>query len=199
MAERIAIENQLARIGEIVEFLELSADPNARMIGKELLECVMTMHSSAIERILELITEAGEPGEAIIRKCGRDEAVSGLLLLYGLHPESMSTRVMRALQNSHKLLDRHDATAELVSITEDGAVTVRLEVKSRGCGAASLPDELKASIQDAAPDASAIFLEEYGASVNGAGFVPVAQLEHSASHAISTDVSAAENRPGSAD
>lgn len=170
-------KTKIRRLGEIVEYLERSADPITCSTGKELLECVMALHGAALERILELTSEAGEAGEGIIRKCGRDEVVSSVLVLYGLHPENLRTRVTAALEKSRKLLDQHAAHADLVSVSDDGAISLRLEVKSRGCGAASLKSELQAIIQDAAPDASSIVVEEYGDFLVRSGFVSISQLE----------------------
>src|SRR6202451_1513567 len=90
------LHKRIQRIGEMVEQLESAADPNARAMAKELLESLMALHGAALERILQLASDAGEPGEAIIRKCGRDDLVGGVLLLYGLHPENLRTRVTRA-------------------------------------------------------------------------------------------------------
>ena len=177
MGNEKIMQSQIQRIGEIVEFLERTADPITRSTGKELLECVMAMHGAALERILELTSETGEAGEGIIRKFGRDEVVSSVLLLYGLHPESLRTRVTAALEKSHRLLEQHAAHAELVSVTDDGAIAIRLEVKAGGCGGASVKSELQAAIQDAAPDASSVGIEEYGASLARSGFVSISQLE----------------------
>ena len=179
MARDKDFQNRIQRIGEMVELLEATTDPNVRAIAKELLESLMTLHGAAIERILEIAFEAGESGETIIRKCGHDELVSSLLLLYGLHPEDLQTRVIRALDKSRTYLDSHSAGAELGSVGEDGAVTLRLEVKSSGCGssAASVKSYLEAAIQNAAPDATSIVVEETGASLTQSGFVSVSQLE----------------------
>ncbi len=179
MAQDTALQKQIRRIGEIVEQLESTADPNARAIAKELLESLMALHGAGLERILELASEAGEAGETIIQKCGRDQLVSSLLLLYGLHPEDLRTRLTRALDESRSYLESHAASAELVSISGDGAVTLRLQLKSNGCGssAASVKSTLEAAIQDAAPDATSIVVEEAGAALTRSGFVPVAQLE----------------------
>jgi len=136
-------------------------------------------HGAALEQILEITSEAGETGENIIRKCGHDELVSSVLLLYGLHPENLHTRVIRALEKSRVFLDTHSAHAELISITDEGMVTVRLEVKSSGCGssAATVKSTLEASLQDAAPDAASILVDDMGESLTRTGFVSVAQLE----------------------
>ncbi len=179
MAQSKELQKRMQRIGEIVEQLESTADPHARAMAKELLESLMALHGAALERILELASEAGESGKDVIRKCGRDELVSSLLLLYGLHPEDLRTRVTRAMEKSKGYLESHASSAELVSIGGDGKVTVRLTAKANGCGstAASVKSTLEATIQDAAPDASSIFVEETGAGLTRSGFVSVAQLE----------------------
>src|SRR5271170_3222133 len=173
------LQKRIQRIGEIVEQLESTADPHARAMAKELLESLMALHGAALERILEIASEAGEAGETIIRKCGRDELVSSLLLLYALHPEDLRTRVIRALEKSKGYLESHAGSAELISIGEDGTVTVRLAVKPNGCGstAESVRSTLEAAIQDAAPDATSIVVEETGAGLTRSSFVSVAQLE----------------------
>src|SRR5580658_10368019 len=158
MAQAKELQKRMQRIGEIVEQRESSADPHARAMARELLESLMALHGAALERILELAANAGDAGETIIRKCGRDELVSSVLLLYGLHPENLHSRVTHALEKSRTYLQSHSAVAELVSIAEDGVVTLRLEVKSAGCGslAASVKSTLEAAIQNAAPDATSI-------------------------------------------
>jgi len=179
MAQDTAIQKQLQRVGEIVEQLESNVDPSARAIAKELLESLMALHGAALERILELAANAGEAGQTIIRKCGHDGLVSSVLLLYGLHPESLRTRVLRALEKSHKTLQAHSASAELVSISDEGAVAVRLHLKSSGCGSAgaSAKAALEAALQDIAPDAASIVVQESGSGVTGVGFVSLTQLQ----------------------
>jgi Fe-S cluster biogenesis protein NfuA len=179
MAHDTALQKRIQRIGEIVEQLESAADPSARAMAKELLESLMALHGAGLERILELASEASEAGETLIRKCGRDELVSSLLLLYGLHPEDLHARVTGALEKSRAYLESHAASAELISIRDDGTVTLRLQVKSSGCGssASSVKSVLEAAVQDAAPDATSIVVEETGAALTRSGFVSLAQLE----------------------
>jgi Fe-S cluster biogenesis protein NfuA len=178
MAPETALQKQIQRIGAMVEQLESTTDPHLRALAKELLESLMALHGAGLERILELASTAGEAGNAIIRDCGRDELVSSLLLLYGLHPDDLRTRVARALEKSRSYLEPHGASAELVSIREDGSVLVRLRVQSSGCSssASTVKAALEAAIQDAAPDATSILVEESGGLARS-GFVPLAQLE----------------------
>ena len=63
MAQDASIQTRIQRIGEIVEQLESTADPNARALAKDLLESLMAFHGAALERILEIASEAGGEGE----------------------------------------------------------------------------------------------------------------------------------------
>jgi Fe-S cluster biogenesis protein NfuA len=172
------LQKRIQRIGEIVEQLEATADPNARAMAKELLESLMALHGAALEQILTITSQTGETGESLIRKFGGDQLVSSLLLLYGLHPCDMQTRVTAALEKSRGFLDSHSAKAELVSISEDGAVTLRLHRKPGGClsTAATVKSTLQAAIQDAAPDATSILVQEADNGAPRSGFVSLAQL-----------------------
>jgi Fe-S cluster biogenesis protein NfuA len=178
MAQDTAIQNRIQRVGELVGQIEATADPNVRALAKDLLESLMAFHGAALERMLEIASEAGEAGETLIRKFGRDELVSSVLLLYGLHPEELPSRVTAALEKTKAYLESHAAQAELVSIGDQGAVTVRLKMKPNGCGstAASVKSYLEAAILNAAPDASSIVVEDVGGAAPGSGFVSIAQL-----------------------
>jgi Fe-S cluster biogenesis protein NfuA len=177
MEQDSALQKRIQRIGTIVEQLESAAEPNARALAKELLESIMALHGAGLERILELAQETGEAGQTIIEKCGQDELVSSLLLLYGLHPSDLRTRVTRVLEKLQGSLESHAARAELIAIQDDGTVTVQLHLQPNGgCGstAASVKSTLEAALQNAAPDAPSIIVEVTGTAP--AGFVSVAQL-----------------------
>ena len=65
----------------------------------------MDLHGAAIERILEIVTKAGEAGARILRSLGTDELVGSLLVLYDLHPKDFATRVHRGVEKARKMLD----------------------------------------------------------------------------------------------
>lgn len=182
MARDTELQKKMQRIGEIVERLESATDPSVRAMARELVESLMALHGAGLERILELTAEAGEPGNGIIQKCGRDELVSSLLLLYGLHPDDMPTRVANALEKTRPFLQSHSASAELISIGADGKVAARVHLKAGGCGstAATVKATVEAAIQDAAPDATSIVVEDPAAALSQTGFVSLAQLQGSA-------------------
>jgi Fe-S cluster biogenesis protein NfuA len=180
MAQDPSFQKQVRRIAELVEVLEKSADPNFRATAKELLESMMALHGAALDRMLEIAAEAGETGNSLIGKFGQDELVSSVLLLYGLHPEDLNSRVIQALEKKRSYLESHAASAHLVSIAEDGTVTVRLEVKANGgCGSSAdaVRSAVEGAIHDAAPDAASVVIDEPG-SMTRTGFVPLAQLSN---------------------
>lgn len=182
MATDKDLQQRVHKIGEIVERFESMADPNARANVQELLESLMALHGAGLERILEIATEAGAAGEIVLRNCAHDELVGSLLLLYGLHPDDLRTRVTRALEKFRNKLERQSASAELVSATEDGVVTVLLRMKSAGCGSsAAIKASLEAILQNAAPDAASILVESVETDLIRSAFVSVAELQSSQS------------------
>jgi Fe-S cluster biogenesis protein NfuA len=138
----------------------------------------MEFHGAGLERWLDIIRESGDPGRAIIDRLGRDELVRSLLLLYGLHPVDLRTRVEQALEGMRSSVQSNGASAELISISDEGAVTVHFQAKSSGCGStgSSLKASLLAALHEAAPDASSIHINDVSASSLGIAFVPLANL-----------------------
>src|SRR5262245_40748649 len=87
---------RLGRIEALLHEVERYADPAAREHTRELVQAVLGLHGDGLERILETVAE-GESGLATIDALGRDDLVGGLLLLHGLHPVDVETRVRQAL------------------------------------------------------------------------------------------------------
>jgi Fe-S cluster biogenesis protein NfuA len=162
----------------LVAKLESAPDPALRSAAKDLVQVLMEMHGAGLERILQLVDSQGPVGEKLIEDFGRDELVRSLLLLYGLHPEDVKTRITQALEGMREFLKSHEASAELVSIDDSGSVTVQFQSKASGCGsnAGAIRERIEAAILDAAPDAAAILVKDIS-SGGGAGFVAIGSLQ----------------------
>lgn len=167
-------QQRLASIEELVHQIEAAADPAVRTTARELVQTVMDLHGAALERMLELTRGMGDAGESLIQKLGRDELVSSLLILYGLHPQDLETRLVQALDKVNSRLRARSGEVELLSL-QDGAVRLRLQANGHGCGstAQALKEEVEAAIYQAAPDITALVIE--GAEEKQ-GFVPVEML-----------------------
>jgi Fe-S cluster biogenesis protein NfuA len=160
VADSRDFREEMQRIGNLVQEIESSADPAVRAITKTLMQSLMDLHGAAIEKALDIVADSGEPGMAIIDRLGRDPLVSSVLILYGLHPEDLETRVIKAVDKVRTQLRKQCCEVELVSVN-DGAIRLRVETGSHTCGstAKTLQATLEGTMYDAAPDLTSLVIE----------------------------------------
>lgn len=160
MAEEKELQQRIQRIEELVGRIETLADPIARANAHELVQSLMDLHGAGIERMLEIVAETGQPGMGIIDKLADDKLVASLLLLYGLHPLDLDTRVMQALDKVRPYLQSHGGNVELLRVDE-GEVRLRLQGSCHGCGssAQTLKLAIEEALYEAAPDMTALHVE----------------------------------------
>ena len=109
-------QRRLGRVEELIAALESAPDPAVREQTQELIQTLLDLHGRGLEQILEAVHETGETGAAVIDKLGRDQLVSGVLLLHGLHPLDLETRVRSALETVRPRLGLHGGSVELVTL-----------------------------------------------------------------------------------
>ena len=100
---------------------------------------------------------------ALMADFAADELVASLLLVQGLHPESLDARVEGALASVRPFLAKHGGDVELLGIDDElGAVKLRLLGSCDGCpsSAATLRGAVEAAILEAAPEVTRIVVEE---------------------------------------
>ena len=160
MPDEKGFQQCVQKIGERVHELESIADPAMRASAKDLVQLLMEMHGSALERMLEIIFESSDGGTRVIDELGHDPMVSSLLVLYGLHPEGLQTRVERKLAEIRSSLFKMGA--EVKTATVIGS-EVRLGVSIEGHSCGSTTRNVKATIEEAmylaAPDLTSLVLE----------------------------------------
>jgi Fe-S cluster biogenesis protein NfuA len=172
----------IQRIDELTRKVETMSDPEARADAVELLQSLMEFHGAGLERMLEIVARAGAAGESIINDYARDELVGGMLLLYGLHPLELETRVRQALDALRPSLASHGSDVELLAV-EDGVIRLRLRSGSNdgghGCPstATTLKQTIEAAIYDAAPDMVALEVEAPDDQTAPAGLVQLGRLK----------------------
>ncbi|HMF76894.1 MAG TPA: hypothetical protein VK604_14635 [Bryobacteraceae bacterium] len=154
-------EERVRRIEDLVRRLGDIPDRETRETAQALMEAIMELHGAGLERMMEIVFDTGESGKAAIRRFAGDSLVASLLVLHGLHPDDMETRVQQALGKMH-------GQVELMGVFE-GAVRVRLMGNARG-----LKESVEAALWEAIPDAAEIVVEE-GVPANA--FVPLSALE----------------------
>ena len=179
MAEEREFQQQLQEIVGLVHDLETIADPASRGSAQKLVQLLMDLHAKAFERSLEIIFGSARAGSQLIDELGEDPLVGSLLVLYGLHPEDLRTRVERKLEQTRAKLHKMGAEVTLLAV-EEGNVRVQAKVEGHACGSTkqSVRAAVEAALFEAAPDLTSLSVE--GLDPPTGGFVAVSQLSGSA-------------------
>jgi hypothetical protein len=178
MTDSQEFRERVGRIDGLVQQLESNADPASRAAARELVQSLMDLHGGAIERILEIVSKAGDNGARIIESLGKDELVSSLLVLYELHPEDFGTRVQRGLEKARKFAVSRGASLDVLAI--DGGV-VRILIKLGGHSCGSTGRDIESAVRDAlfetAPDTTDVFIDGIDDPADASAFIPLASLQ----------------------
>jgi Fe-S cluster biogenesis protein NfuA/nitrite reductase/ring-hydroxylating ferredoxin subunit len=158
--QREGSDELLARIEELSEELETIQDPRARAVAEELMAATLDLHGRALARVMELVDEAGPAAAALRDALVDDGAVASLLLVHGLYPVDLETRVLEALDEVRPYMESHGGDVELLGL-EDGVARLRLRGSCDGCPASSATLELaiKKALLEAAPDLDGLEVE----------------------------------------
>lgn len=172
-------QKRIAKIEQLVGALDQIPDPELQANTKELVQLVLDLHGGGLERVLEII-DANTAAQPVLEQLAQDELVSSLLLLHGLHPLSLETRVLHALDQVRPYMQSHGGNVELLQVTEDGAVKLRLEGSCHGCPSSrvTLRYAVEEAIAATAPDVTVLEVEgvvQEPPSMEP-GFIPASQL-----------------------
>lgn len=146
-------EDLEGRIEWLSAELEALSDTRARGVAEELVSAVLELHGEGLERVLELVDEAGSAGAPIRQALVDDGVVASLLLIHDLYPVPLEERVAEALASVQPYMESHGGGVEVLSL-QDGVVRLQLQGSCDGCAASSATLELaiKKALMEAAPD-----------------------------------------------
>jgi Fe-S cluster biogenesis protein NfuA/nitrite reductase/ring-hydroxylating ferredoxin subunit len=160
-----------AKVERLLEEMEALPDPAAREKAIELVAALLDLYGAGLERIVEEVAarDDGELEQALVE----DELVAHLLLLHGLHPVSVTQRVLDALGEVRPYLDSHGGDVELLAV-EDAVVRLRLHGSCSGCPSSTMT--LKLAIENAihksAPEIEEVIAEDEPAQ-GGSGLLQI--------------------------
>ena len=176
MASEKEFQEKIRQLGTLVGELDDAPEGSSKVAAREMVQLLMEVHGAGLERIMELVFESGDHGEAIINRIGQDPVARNLLLLYSLHPDDIETRILKALDEAKTRLRKHNADVEVVSI-QDGAVQLRLVTSGHACGSTTktLQSIVEESIYELAPDLTSLLILG-SADESASGFVPIENL-----------------------
>ena len=176
MANEREFQQKVRQLGALVGELDQMPGNGSKVAARELVQLLMDVHGTGLERIMELVFESGPEGEAMIGRLGQDPVVRNLLLLYSLHPEDIETRVSKAIETVGSRLRRFDSTVELISL-HNGVVEVRLRTSDhvRGSAAKNLRSIVEEGVYEFAPDLTSLTIHGLEDD-NASGFVTIDSL-----------------------
>ncbi len=160
----VSRSEQLRATGERIDALldaSSSGGVVARERAEELVRLVADLYGAGLERVLTIVDDAGQLDDEVLAALAADDVVASLLLVHGLHPYDVTTRVEQALEGVRPYLGSHGGDVELLEVDED-IVRLRLLGSCDGCPSSSVTLKLavEGAIEAAAPEITAIEVDE---------------------------------------
>ncbi|WP_109524772.1 MULTISPECIES: NifU family protein [Nocardia] len=123
----------------------------ARERAEQLVREVSDLYGAGLGRVLALLDAAA------IERLLRDDLVASLLLVHGLHPHDVHTRVATALDSVRPYLGSHGGDVTLLGVV-DGVVSLELTGSCKTCPSSSVTLELavEEAVRAAAPEIESI-------------------------------------------
>lgn len=161
---------RVQQVGDRIE--ELLAGLAAKGQGpaaEELVRLLVGLYGDGLAHIMAVLADDGPAGDggangagaaATLDRLTGDPLVESLLLLHGLHPLDVDTRIQRALDRVRPYLGSHAGGVHYVGVT-DGVARLRLEGNCNGCPSSTVTVQLaiEGAVQDAAPEVSEVVVE----------------------------------------
>lgn len=143
------------RIEQTLTELSESSVPALTERVEDLVRAMTTLYGAGLQRVLEL----GD--DALTRRLADDQLVGSLLVVHDLHPDDVTTRVQRALDQVRPYLGSHAGGVEFLGVDDEGVAQLRLEGSCDGCpsSAATVTGAIENAILAAAPDIEAVEVE----------------------------------------
>lgn len=177
MIEEQLVHKQAQEIERLIGELEAIPDPDLRTKVVGLVQALMGLHAAGIDRLMRIVAGDDQSNPAILRRLAGDNLVSSLLLLYGVHPLTLETRVQHAIDQLQSKLSSQAARVELLGLA-DGVLRLRLLRERQSCHSTKL--QLRATIEqdlyEAAPDLNEIQFVDEPEAQSSISFVPLVSL-----------------------
>jgi Fe-S cluster biogenesis protein NfuA/nitrite reductase/ring-hydroxylating ferredoxin subunit len=155
------------RVQELIAEIEGVPDANARELLQECMQEVLAFYGLGLDRVLEVVKSVSG-GEDVYAKLVHDNIVRGLLLIHGLHPVPLESRLLEALEKVRPYMESHGGNVELLSL-ENEVAHLRLVGHCKSCpsSAVTLELALKQAIEEACPDLLSFHCEGVAEVVKG--------------------------------
>src|SRR5262245_16348934 len=161
MAQSHDVRDAGDRVERLLSELRSGPHPRVADVAEELVRTLVELYGAGLDRIVALVTAEGSAGAAMLERLAADPLVASLLLVHGLHPVDVHTRIQRALGRVRPYLGQHAGGVEYRGIDEHGVVRLRLEGTCHGCpaSAVTVQSAIEGAIASAAPETTGVSVE----------------------------------------
>lgn len=151
--------NAVQRIDALLDELAEIGDPTVRERVEEVVRLLLELYGAGLARIVGHVGEGDGP---VVDRLVADPLVSSLLVLHGLHPVDVETRVEQALEKVRPYLGSHAGGVTYLGIDEEGVARVHLEGSCSSCPSSSVTvkHSIERAIVEAAPEVVRVAVED---------------------------------------
>jgi Fe-S cluster biogenesis protein NfuA/nitrite reductase/ring-hydroxylating ferredoxin subunit len=148
------------KVQELVERAGELRDPVARALVAECLHSQLTFYGDGMARVLQVVGGCGPAGQDVFDRLVNDPVVRGLLLIHGLHPLDLESRLRQAIEKIRPYMESHGGSVELLSLDNEVA-KLRLQGACKTCPSSSVTMELalRHAIEEFCPDLAGFEVE----------------------------------------
>jgi Fe-S cluster biogenesis protein NfuA/nitrite reductase/ring-hydroxylating ferredoxin subunit len=169
MDERHNLNETGEHIERLLDDLRAMSSPPVRERVDEVVRSILRLYGEGLDRIMSMVRRT--ESEKLTAELAQDSLVASLLILHGLHPQSMDERVQMALARVRPYLGSHGGDIEVLAVDDQtGFVKLRMKGSCDGCPSSLLTVKLavETAIRELAPEAATIEVDGItGVSVNG--------------------------------
>jgi Fe-S cluster biogenesis protein NfuA/nitrite reductase/ring-hydroxylating ferredoxin subunit len=143
---------------QIEELLGVLTKHGQGPAAEELVRLLVGLYGDGLTHIMAALQEEGDA--AVLDRLTGDPLVESLLLLHGLHPLDVDTRIQQALDRVRPYLGSHAGGVHYTGVT-DGIARLTLEGNCNGCPSSAVTVQLaiEGAVKDAAPEVTEVVVE----------------------------------------
>ncbi len=148
------------RVQELIERAGDLRDPVARALLHECLHSLLAFYGEGLGRVLQVVRGCGDPGQQVLDRLLKDPVARALLLIHGLHPQGLESRLHQAIERIRPYMQSHGGNVELLSLENDFA-RLRLQGACQSCPSSSVTMELalRHALEELCPDLAGFEVE----------------------------------------
>jgi Fe-S cluster biogenesis protein NfuA/nitrite reductase/ring-hydroxylating ferredoxin subunit len=149
------------RIEVLLGELRSQASPEVGAKVEEVIGLLVELYGAGLERILEVVNEDAEAAAPLLKRFTDDKFIESLLVLHGIHPVDVDTRIEAALDQARPYLGSHAGGVEYLGVDENGVAHLKLEGSCHGCPSSTVTVKLtlEQAIAEAAPEVIRVEVE----------------------------------------